>query len=501
MRFSFILCAGLALATAGCYENFSDPAYLGTYKLQMEPVALAAGAGGGGYALYVTEECGGGCSVVRTSHSADGTVWSTGSSLGSPLEFYGGAMIADRSATDTAYGAYAAEYFNGPELMFMRTTSGAFGWSHQNALGSILLDAPYPYLYLAQNPLDLNTLVAVLGNADKIAVTRSSDGGVTWGTPWTVTTAAADYALRPQGLQYLDDDTLVLFYGYDGPSNPNYYVRRSTNDGTSWSSRIKVNSSVSGALNMGGDLLFADNDRLHAAWASELNYKHAFSTDGGLTWSSNEILDWTLPIAPKLAAAPGGSPLLLSVQVYEEALFYNLFYHQYDGTSWSARRRINNVIGSAAANAGLICTTDNIMVATWQDWDDRVGASNLAALVSYSDPARTDDLGVEIDDATIFGDVQRGDAISFSYLVGNYTDSDATIDVWVTYVGLSNFTSGTLKTHANVTLSAGEERVLSFSANVHPAAPFQDYKLTVHTGDAGANDTWDQDSFVATVVP
>jgi hypothetical protein len=137
---------------------------------------------------------------------------------------------------------------------------------------------------------------------------------------------------------------------------------------------------------MGGDLLLADDGTLHAAWALQVSYKHAASSDGGLTWTGDEVLDWTLPLEPQLAATPGGGPVLLSVRVYEEESFCNLFYHELDSAGWSARRRINNYVGSCADNGDLICTTGGVMVAAWRDWGGRDGSGRMPALVASSDP-------------------------------------------------------------------------------------------------------------------
>lgn len=396
---------------------------------------------------------------------------------------YEAEVLADREDVNRAFAMCSGSYgSSGPNYVDIKRTTnrGASWWTVSSSVDSDEKSAYY--LLLAQNPNNVNTMTAVIGNIERIRIMESTNRGSSWSAPEVITSAAEGFIIRALGLQYLSDDTLVLFYGVQGGDYPSVFSRRSTNNGASWQDRVQVNTTVSGNVLFAGDLINAEGT-LHAAWSTEENYKHNSSTDGGLTWQSNTVLQYLYCSELALAAPAGGVPVLLAARTYDPEQGYNLHSNEFDGSVWGGRRHINTFLGGVKGIGGLAATTNGVMVANWKDEFDGDDTRDLG-YASYSDPNRTDDFGIQIDETTLVGDrsVQRGDLFSFSYQAGNYTDEPGTVEVWVDVYGQDQFIYRELKRN-RVTLAAGEERGFTVSLTVPPRAPFQEYIVYVWVDD------------------
>lgn len=501
----------LAAATAGCYENFSKPSAMHSFDSRLDnyiPVALAANTNGGVYGLYhVTWDDG--APTVFPTFNVPGQDWEPNPYALTVYadQFHGAAILADSQDPSRAYAVTAGTKANGFQTtdMFLTTDRGAsWDWVDHGVKEDVSKKNNF-FHYMAQDPTDPSEVVSLFGNWYTIRIVRSSDQGETWSVPSQVAESATDYNIRPQGLQYLDDGTLVVFYGIAGvegsDDNPDYFVQRSSNNGLTWSAPIRVNNTVSGRQNLGGDLIHADGT-LHAVWASDLNYKHNISNDGGLTWEGNTVLDWTVAYDPRLASPPHDPSVVVSFRTGildgAERDSRNLLSRTFDGTEWSETRRINSFIGSCTGQGGLVATSDDVIVATWQDNFDNDWSNKRFAYSAYSDPNRAEDYGVSFQTSTIPQDAVRGEPIEFSYTVGNYTDVPATMDVWIDVYGQQQFLFRELKRNV-VTLAAGEETTLTYSSLVPPGAPRQDYIISAYL-DTDGYDLIDRDGFEVKVV-
>jgi hypothetical protein len=142
-------------------------------------------------------------------------------------------------------------------------------------------------------------------------------------------------------MEYMDDGTLVMPYAdYNDGSWSYIYATRSSNDGVSRGTRVRVNSTVSGDSRPKGHMVKAGT-RLHAVWMTNANSKHSYSDDGGLTWTSNESLDWDGDSTnPWLVAAPNGVVVLSWLDGVINQ-YNDIFYREFSG-DWSPTRRVNN---------------------------------------------------------------------------------------------------------------------------------------------------------------
>ena len=514
-----IFAVTLVLATSGCYENFSKPEPMYTLPFHgkvLHPYDLAAGPEGRAWSLMRADHPEGDseffCSKLEPlDEAAPNWRWGEPRTLGrGKFGKTAGTILGDLSDPDGAYAALAYE-FPEPEISLqyirvLRTTNGGSSWDGFDPL--FLEDNDEPFVQvplLAQSPIHENTLVLVAGSDRSIRVSRSDEKGAfgSWSTdPWTINTASAGNELELLGLQYLDDGTLVMFYCVDDVADnariyPNYYVRRSTDDGTTWSEYIQVNSHLSGDMNLGGDLFYSGGLTLHATWGTDANYKYTTSTDGGLTWEDNTALAWDPGYNPQLTGLRDSGSVVLTVHTsLGSDLGTNLHYHELLGSAWSERRRINHAIGACTAQGGLTTTTDGTVVAAWLNEYE----GTHTAYAAYSHPDRVDDCGIAFDEATLAGDseVRRGDPFAFSYNVGNYTGAPVELDVYTDVYGKQHFIYRELQ-RTTVHLDAGEETTIDVSLTVAPGAPHQDYVVGIYADKNHV--TTDYEQFQVSLVP
>jgi len=161
-------------------------------------------------------------------------------------------------------------------------------------------------------------------NVETIVFSKSTDGGVTWTTPAVISTMALQSfgsnnlppaqdsrGVNAFGSIDIDRNPASAFFGNlyvafpDFPtgttsgSDINTYVIRSTNGGTSWSSRVKVNDDNFGATQIFPWLAVDQSDgSLNVSWYDSrldpLNRKtqlvYARSTDGGVSFEPNILI-------------------------------------------------------------------------------------------------------------------------------------------------------------------------------------------------------------------
>lgn len=507
--FGPVLTVALCVMSTGCYENFGDTVRVTAFgDINAIPANIGIRANTDDiFVSYSVDYQDSKWLALRRSYDG-GASWGSWSGIhdAGDLQLNDSFMVADNEHSSYVYAAVAEgavfPTFQGSNY-FMRSADSGYNWS--TTYDFFNTDHEYYEPRIAQHPSDPNTIVyteqrRTYTGESRIRAHLSSDRGVTFDyhtdvvaeadEPWTI------------DLMYMDDGTLLFFYSLNNADMewPLFYLKRSTDDGRTWGSPIMVNSHVSGSLAMGGALV-QFGTTLHATWGTEANYKHSFSNDGGLTWEDNEIIEWNWCITPDLLYSETQAALVLSYVQYDPENWYNLHYRIW-GSEWSEEGRINNHLGSTSASAGMTNDSAGIVYSAFNDnrWFD---AEGYEVAIAASDPAfgnLTSAVQVVLDATTVFGDVSRGDAISFSFTASNDGDAAETVDVWIKYEG-ANGISGTLKNYRNVTLQADQSGSATYSTRVPAVAPFQDYHLTVHVGPAGMSSSEDSDGFTATVIP
>ena len=471
----------VGFASTGCYENFSDPAAIVGFDFYdyIRPRAVATTTGGD---IYVTLTNNFPTYVVtQVWVSEDGGETFSRSATASPDSLAATVAIADHEE-DAYYYMHCWDLVLGPRIYI-----NSIGLGQADTRWDV--DHFYYDLGLAQSTVT-DHLVAAYGDESTIYAVSSSDRALSWSSPDVVTTAASG-ALGLLDLEYNSAGDAVMFYSFQSPGDyPNYRVRHSSNDGVDWDPYVAVNSTVSGDISQGGDLVVTAADVLHAVWATDANYKYATSTDLGRTWEDNTIIAWDSVQNISLILA-GGSQLMVSYLSDDQ----NIRYRTYDGTTWSDERRMNNVYGAALEYGGM--SQDPNTGALAAVWSEEVDGERIGH-ASTSDPERSDDYGVQFVDATVISSAARGENIEFQYTVGNYTDDPTSVDVWLRYEG-ENGMKGYLTKHSGVSLDSEEETTLTYTGRVPLGCPLQSFDLTIMVGSSLPGGRTDTDTFAARV--
>ena len=128
------------------------------------------------------------------------------------------------------------------------------------------------------------------GSPDTLYITTSSDEGVTWAGPYTVAAPPASKPLNYPRLDVTQGGDIVLVYKEHSASafSDDTFFTKSTDGGVTWSSPYTL--STTGKINP--DILPVGTQTLYVfaqSYTSPYGCSFRKSTDGGTTWS-----DWTL---------------------------------------------------------------------------------------------------------------------------------------------------------------------------------------------------------------
>jgi hypothetical protein len=163
-----------------------------------------------------------------------------------------------------------------------------------------------------------------LNDGNAIVVSKSSDGGLTWGEPSIVQIDGADSAGNPLSTPYFNDKewitvdpnngTVYVTWTRFGPSDSPIVMSKSTDGGATWSSFAAVNPGISArgitAYSQGSIPQVGRNGELYIAYESAVcqtlacdqpNDHDAIimakSTDGGVTFKNLEVAaDYDFPL-------------------------------------------------------------------------------------------------------------------------------------------------------------------------------------------------------------
>jgi hypothetical protein len=215
---------------------------------------------------------------------------------------------------------YAYTTFNGgrswlnvqlPHLTFQTGATGLL--SDMDSAGDpAVAFGPHNTVYYA------NLVFSRLNNASGVVVSKSTDGGRTWGEPSIVHTDGVDSSGNPLDTDFFNDKewitvdqhsgTVYVTWTSFGPSGSPIQVSRSTDGGAHWSAPVAVNSDSaftpggvtpysSGSIpgvNRHGDLFIAYESAVCQSLACDQSTDHdavvvATSHDGGRTFTNREV--------------------------------------------------------------------------------------------------------------------------------------------------------------------------------------------------------------------
>jgi BNR repeat-like domain len=247
------------------------------------------------------------------------------------------------------------------------TTDGGGTWSSGTLPGITFsqgtVGSPYERVsdpsvaYDAADNVWLISSIPILPNTSvpTVFVSRSADGGLTWGNPVSVTTASGDF---DKNWTACDNTPTSPFYGHCYTTFDNFgdgdrlKVSTSTDGGLTWGPPRNTGNNATG---LGGQPVVQSNGTvvIPAANASETGIIAFRSTDGGASWSNTVSIS---PVSDHTVAGGLRTSALPSAEIAQDNTVYvawqdcrfrrscrsnDIVYSKStDGLSWSAVTRV-----------------------------------------------------------------------------------------------------------------------------------------------------------------
>lgn len=244
---------------------------------------------------------------------------------------------------------------------------------------------------IVSHPNQSNTLYAAwIDSRDwnqDIYVAHSTDGGTTWSAGVKVNDDTGNAAQYEPTIAIGSDGTLYLAWVDERNGNPDIYVARSNDNGTTWSTNVRADDDKTMSTQSEPSLIYDNDNTLYLTWRDQRNVDEgdiyfARSVDGGSTWSlSVRANDFRSPVAlnsPKLASDGKGTLYLafgVASRYMDDCDTGNVFVTQSTdgGRSWADNSRVNNtplwVMDSDPHNVALAVGASDKLHVAWQARD------------------------------------------------------------------------------------------------------------------------------------
>jgi hypothetical protein len=200
---------------------------------------------------------------------------------------------------------------------------------------------------------------------------KSTNGGTSWTTKRLTWTSVDSYS---SNIAIDSNDNILVVWREDNPSNDEAYFKKSTNGGTSWTTkRLTWTSGNSWSPNIAID----SNDNIHLVWTEQTTtYKDIYykrSTNGGTSWTTKR-LTWTSGYSSGTGIAVDSNDRIHVVWQDKTPGNYEIYYKRsaIGGTTWGGSKRLTwNSSDSSAPEVG-IDSSNNIHV-VWHEEISTVG--------------------------------------------------------------------------------------------------------------------------------
>jgi len=180
-----------------------------------------------------------------------------------------------------------SDWTNDPQIYYKRSTDGGTTWTTKRLTYSSGWSF-MPALAIGSNDHIHLVWHDYTPGKPEVYYKKSTDGGTTW-TQKRLTYSEGNSAVTSIALD--SQNHIHVAWGDDTPGNYEIFYKKSTNGGTSWTSkRLTYNSGWSSNPALAID----SNDYIHMVWLDdslgsnqEIYYKR--STDGGVTWTTKRL--------------------------------------------------------------------------------------------------------------------------------------------------------------------------------------------------------------------
>jgi len=179
------------------------------------------------------------------------------------------------------------------EICYKKSTDGGGSWSATKRLSWTSGNTWYPSVAADSGTAIYVAWTEYSPSDNDIHYRISADGGDTWGTAKRLTWTSG-YSFNPD-VVVDSSDTVHIIWQDDTVGADEIYYRQSADGGASWSPMKRL-TWTTGNSNYPA-IAIGPGDTIHIVWhdavmgSEEICYKK--STDGGATWSTTKMLNWT----------------------------------------------------------------------------------------------------------------------------------------------------------------------------------------------------------------
>jgi len=281
--------------------------------------------------------------IVRRS-SDSGASWGASTTLG---------LTSEPSLTGTPNGyLYVADIGATESLRIRQSTDGGASWSLPLAITRNVRD--WYHAWVTCSPPYL--CYAFLADCQQLTIVQTSNNGSSWQTV-SVESTGIGFALEAAG----DERGLVhIAWNGDRSGSQEVYYLRSSNNGTTWDSVVRLTVSTQSLL----DWIAARPDTILVTyWLSNTSCKRSF--DGGIAWEN----EFTWPGWPRsLGSFDASGQLHTVVSVYAGANYGLCYCRSRDaGSTWRDSMIDVRSLGPLEVTPVLLATSNGNVHVLWED--------------------------------------------------------------------------------------------------------------------------------------
>lgn len=251
------------------------------------------------------------------------------------------------------------------EIYYMRSTNNGSNWSTAVRVSADDSYHSYSAFICATNYIYAAWLDEFEGDLD-IYYSRSSNNGYNWSTPVSLTNGnqAQKYPMitsSGSNVHIVYEDERVSL------TNTEIYYRRSTNSGVNWDAEVRLTNNSAQSWNphitSEGNMLYVvfDDDR---TGNHEIYFKR--STNNGSSWSSDAIL--TINSGYSASASIAVSGIYAHLVWSDDRDGNSEIYYKFStnsGSTWGADTRLTNSAGDS--RGASVCLSGNAVNVLWYD--------------------------------------------------------------------------------------------------------------------------------------
>jgi len=286
------------------------------------------------------------------------------------LTFTAGSSRAPAIAVDPSLNLHVVWADDTPgnfEVYYKKSTDGGATWTANKRLSMTADSSDHPFIAV-DSAGDLHVVWQdnTPGN-EEVFYAKSTDKGAAWSAARRLTWTPDESEDPAIGVE--SSGFLHLVWGDETPGNSEIYHKKSTDGGATWSVNKRLTWNSGGSV--GPKIAVDPSGCLHVVWPDhspgnyEIYYKN--SPDGGATWTTNNRLTWnsSFSLEPVMAADSSGHLHVVFMDNAPEN--FEIFYRKSvdGGVTWTTNRRLTWSIYAQGSPALDVDSSANLHI-VWE---------------------------------------------------------------------------------------------------------------------------------------